>query len=114
MASAPPSAAPAVAIVVRSMLDQGSRRAIMRQAVTAVTWVEGTPALAASAILAMIRRAALILAIVRNTSASACRVTAIEPSTAEGAMPSASPALRNSTMVPAMAASSSASLAPAE
>ncbi len=115
MASAPPSAAPAQAIVVRRILVQGSRRAIMRYDVGTLilTFAAASPAPQASATRQMSLRAARSLAMVANWSASAASAIVIFASMSLGAMPARSPVRRYETSVDSMAASSCASLAPA-
>ncbi len=96
MASAPPKAAPAQAMVVRRMFTHGSRLAIIRSEVEAVSWMDSAalPAPQASATLATRRRAARSLATVRNRSASAASARAILPSAMRGLSPAASQARR--------------------
>ena len=93
-ASAPPKAAAAHAAVVRSMLVHGSRFAIMRPDVTAVMCIVPAGALQASAMRAMIVRAARTLAAPRNKSVSTASAKAICENASLGETPAASNARR--------------------
>ena len=90
-ASAPPSAPPAQAMVVRSMFTQGSRRAIMRSDVAAHRCIRSAACVAphASATRAVSLRAARSLAIVRNRSASAASARPILANAKRGLSPRA-------------------------
>ena len=89
-----PNAAPAQATVVRSMFTHGSRLAIMRSEVDAVSCSFSTadPAPQVSATRAISLRAARSLAMVTNRSASAVSPKAIWSNAIRGLSPAASQA----------------------